>query len=784
MNALFKMAVVSGATAAVQLQISQGADPNARDGRGMSLLMHAAVRGHMETCRLLLEAGADPLLQSPEGMDALSLARRHGKTEAAEVLFTYVAKPEPAKTIPRDIPDDSFFPGEGGIDISAWEEEATDSHPPADDSTFLAGASALHRLISRHIPLDSDEDFSDTDFDLPELLPQRGRKSDADWLEEKALLVYGIRTGRVKGGLISEMCLGEDGADPDHLKRLMVVIGELGIQIDEDDCILEDGTCSWVEISAEEEDFPGLDDDGERVDEAIHFLAEMEDPGNDPLSSYFAEISRVPLLTREDEAALGIQIDAGKTHVLESIAVCPSAIARVLELADRVAARELPMWDLIEEPPDVYSSAGPPACLPAMGDAPDVSEEEEEERTVGGGDSGFEGDMWQAFETLRALHAETARARASGGSGACIKAATGVREVLGRIPLTSKVFAAACDEVRRIVNTVAESQEMIRSICTGRAGMPLSRFQQSFPGHETDLDWCCREIAAADGWGQGLAVESDAILSEQLRLTTIQQEAGIHLQDLHAAFRKIEAAEKEILSAKHEMIEANLRLVVFNAKKYQNRGLLLSDLVQEGNLGLIKAVDRFDYRLGFKFSTYATWWIRQAVTRAIADKGRTIRVPVHMFETVTKVLSARKSIQQHSGQEPSPEEIAESAGIPVGKVVRVLRLQDEPVSFDTPLNEELSCRDTIEDGTHAGPLENAIHSALKEKVSRVLATLPARAAKVVKLRMGIGTDHDHTLEEIAVGDGLTRERIRQIEAKALHKLRHPLRARLLRDFHV
>jgi RNA polymerase primary sigma factor len=778
-KALLKMAVISGATVSVQHQISRGADPNARDENDMTILMYAAVRGHAEICRFLLAAGSDPLLRNRDGVDALALAQHHGQKEVVEILLPYeVARLGGVQSL-VDASDESDFLLDGdGFDVGAWEEEPV-SEPPAGDSTLLTVASDLHRLISRHIPLDSDEDFSDIVFDLPEMLPLRRRKADTNWQAEKSLFSFAVRAGRVRNSAIEEIFSGNE-PDPDQIKRFRIVIGEMGIQVDEDDCILEGSVFDPTEVPAEWEGFVVPDEYDELVGEAIHFLAELE-ADTDPLSFYFSDIAGTPLLSREDEAELGLRIESGKAQLLNAIIVCLPAVSRILELADKVEAGEISIWDMVEEPSEIYAADGSPGWSTQVDDDALEKREEEDEELPGDLQVRLREEVGKIFENLRVFHHKASCAWTLNDSVAFKKAATGLREILCRLPLTSWALAAASLKVRELVNAVKESTENIQKLCTG-AGMPAHRFLKSFPTHETDLDWCCREIAAAEGWEQGLSIHSDEILSEQLKLVTLQKEAGIELPDLMSTAWRMKAAENEIQSAKHEMIKANLRLVVFNAKKYQNRGLPLSDLIQEGNLGLIKAVDKFDYRLGYKFSTYATWWIRQSITRAIADKARTIRIPVHMLEAVGKVLSARDNIRNSSGEEASPDDIAQATGISVDKIIKVLNLPEDPTSYDIPLNEELSQRDAIKDEMSDGPFEKVVRKDLKMRISWVLNTLAEREAKVLSFRNGIGADHDLTLEELATIEGVTRERIRQIEAKALDKLRHPARAKRLKDF--
>src|SRR6266699_5128963 len=363
-----------------------------------------------------------------------------------------------------------------------------------------------------------------------------------------------------------------------------------------------------------------------------------------------------------------------------------------------------------------------------------------------------------------------------------------VRDQIGgelmNIRFTARIIEKLCDSLRGMVEEVRSHEREIMNLCVNKGGMPRPQFIREFPGSETNMRWVKNEIAAARPWSGQLSRYEPNILEQQQKLLTIQKRIGIPLKDLKDINKQMSTGEAKARRAKREMTEANLRLVISIAKKYTNRGLQFLDLIQEGNIGLMKAVDKFEYRRGYKFSTYATWWIRQAITRAIADQARTIRIPVHMIETINKLIRTSRQLVQEYGREPTSEEIGKRMDIPVAKVRKVLKIAQEPISLETPIGEEEDSHlgDFIEDRGVVSPSDAVINLNLKEQTDQVLKTLTPREEKVIKMRFGVGDGSEHTLEEVGQNFAVTRERIRQIEAKALRKLRHPSRSRKLRAF--
>jgi len=335
-----------------------------------------------------------------------------------------------------------------------------------------------------------------------------------------------------------------------------------------------------------------------------------------------------------------------------------------------------------------------------------------------------------------------------------------------------------------MVERIRAHERVIMDLCVQKAHMPRKDFITSFPDNETDLKWLDKQIKAGHDYSAILAEHKDEILRAQQRLIAIQDEAGLTIGEIKDINRRMSIGEAKARRAKKEMVEANLRLVISIAKKYTNRGLQFLDLIQEGNIGLMKAVDKFEYRRGYKFSTYATWWIRQAITRSIADQARTIRIPVHMIETINKLVRTGRQMLHEIGREPTPEELAEKLQMPLEKVRKVMKIAKEPISLETPIGDEEDSQlgDFIEDKNAVLPLDSAIQENLKETTTRVLASLTPREERVLRMRFGIGMNTDHTLEEVGQQFSVTRERIRQIEAKALRKLKHPSRSRKLRSF--
>jgi RNA polymerase primary sigma factor len=353
-----------------------------------------------------------------------------------------------------------------------------------------------------------------------------------------------------------------------------------------------------------------------------------------------------------------------------------------------------------------------------------------------------------------------------------------------KIRFAAKQIEALCDSIRRLVEEVRGYERSIMELCVEKARVPRPHFIKEFPGKEGNLRWIKGEIEARHPWSEALERFEPAIVEKQQKLLALQDRVGIPIKDLKEINRQMSTGEAKARRAKREMTEANLRLVISIAKKYTNRGLQFLDLIQEGNIGLMKAVDKFEYRRGYKFSTYATWWIRQAITRSIADQARTIRIPVHMIETINKMNRISRQILQETGQEPDPALLAEKMEMPEDKIRKILKISKEPISMETPIGDDDDSHlgDFIEDQSTVAPNEAAVYASLRGVTKDVLDTLTPREAKVLRMRFGIEMNTDHTLEEVGKQFDVTRERIRQIEAKALRKLRHPSRSERLRSF--
>ncbi|XYJ09112.1 RNA polymerase sigma factor RpoD [Telluria sp. B2] len=518
----------------------------------------------------------------------------------------------------------------------------------------------------------------------------------------------------------------------------------------------------------------------------------------DPVRMYMREMGAVSLLTREGEIEIAKRIEGGLKDMVQAISACPITISEIIALSHKIASDELKIDEVVDGFVDLNESSTPsPAAASASSDDEEEEEEEEveeEEGAAGGGAAGYSTEQLaqlrkSALEKFALIEEQFDRMghafKSSGyGSAAYNKAQEIISNELLGIRFTAKVVEKLCDTLRGQMDEVRAIERAVLDICVNRCGMPRAHFIKVFPGNETDLEWGDREVDCAYPYSAVLSRNLPAIKELQQRMIDLQARVALPLADLRKINKQMAAGEKRARTAKREMTVANLRLVISIAKKYINRGLQFLDLIQEGNIGLLKAVDKFEYRRGYKFSTYATWWIRQAITRSIADMARTIRVPVHMIETINKMNRISRQIMQETGSEPDLATLAEKMEMPENKVREIMKIAKEPISMETPMGEDGDSQlgDFIEDNTTLAPLDAALHASMRNVIKEVLDSLTPREAKVLRMRYGVEMSNDHTLEEVGKQFDVTRERIRQIEAKAMSKLRQPSRSDKLKTF--
>jgi RNA polymerase primary sigma factor len=591
--------------------------------------------------------------------------------------------------------------------------------------------------------------------------------------KEQGFLTY----GEVNDHLPSEI------VDPEQIEDIVNMINDMGIPVyekapDSESLILADGPVAT---------------DDEAVEEAAAALATVDAEfgrTTDPVRMYMREMGTVELLTREGEIRIAKRIEEGLDAVRKALATFPATYDFLLNAYEPVKAGQGRLADIIvgfvdpNAPDEIAQPQNPKMMAAEKAESEDDEEDGEDEEALETGPDPVEAA--NRFAAIQKLHAQVTKALdgAAAKEPKTLKARKKLSDQFMELKLAPKLFDALIDNLRAHVSTIRGLEKEIMQVCVKQAGMPRKDFITIFPKNETKLAWIDKQIKLKRKHSAALARLKPDIIARQQSILDLEKVLHLSIHEIKEINREVAVGEARARRAKKEMVEANLRLVISIAKKYTNRGLQFLDLIQEGNIGLMKAVDKFEYRRGYKFSTYATWWIRQAITRSIADQARTIRIPVHMIETINKLNRISRQMLQEMGREPTPDELAVRMEMPEDKVRKVLKIAKEPISMETPIgdDEDSHLGDFIEDSSVQSPVDSATMESLRETTHAVLAQLTPREAKVLRMRFGIDLNTDHTLEEVGKQFDVTRERIRQIEAKALRKLRHPSRSEQLRSF--
>ncbi len=624
------------------------------------------------------------------------------------------------------------------------------------------------------------------EFVTPELLQANAEERRT---RLKSLILLGKERGYLTYAEINDH-LPDDVQNSEQIDGIIGMINDMGIQV------YEEAPDAEVLLMS---DAPAAVTDEDAVEEAEAALATVDSEfgrTTDPVRMYMREMGTVDLLTRESEIEIARRIEDGLKHMVQAIAACPTTIAALLALVDKVEKDELSVDDLVDGLID--ADIGLDDAITEEADEEEESDDdadEEEDDDEDGAKAAaisaealakLKDEVLTRFAVVRAAHQKMMVILAKNGSQDAEYQAllSEILEELTAFRFSAKQVESLCDQVRDLVAAVRGHERKVLDFCVEKSGMPRLHFIKSFPGNESNLDWLAEELKIDAPYIEKLSRYNHSIVDQQQQLIDLEAKVGIPIKELKEINKQMSTGEARARRAKREMIEANLRLVISIAKKYTNRGLQFLDLIQEGNIGLMKAVDKFEYRRGFKFSTYATWWIRQAITRSIADQARTIRIPVHMIETINKMNRISRQILQETGIEPDPALLAEKMEMPEDKIRKILKISKEPISMETPIgdDEDSHLGDFIEDSTTLAPVDAAVYASLRDATSEVLESLTPREAKVLRMRFGIEMNTDHTLEEVGKQFDVTRERIRQIEAKALRKLRHPTRSERLRSF--
>ena len=588
----------------------------------------------------------------------------------------------------------------------------------------------------------------------------------------KLLIAKGKEQGYLTYSEVNDH-LPEGIVDPEQIEDIISMINDMGIAVHE---VPPDADALLLMGSTVNAD----DDETEEAAVALATIDSEFGRTTDPVRMYMREMGTVDLLTREGEIKIAKRIEKGLNQALAALAAYPPTISALIGEFERFEAGEAKLTDLLTGYIDPNAKEEE---IPTPKQRAAASEDDDEEEVDLGPDPQ---EAAERFGKMRRAYQRLVDATGKHGSGTAQtdKIRHSLVGQFMQLKLTPKLIDRLTSRLREVIERVRANERAVMRMCVQDAKMPRKRFIEIFPGNESRVQWLHVQVRKNYPWGDALKPFSKDIKRHQLRLGVTEREGMVSITEIKEINRRMSIGEAKARRAKKEMVEANLRLVISIAKKYTNRGLQFLDLIQEGNIGLMKAVDKFEYRRGYKFSTYATWWIRQAITRSIADQARTIRIPVHMIETINKLNRISRQILQEMGREPTPDELAERMEMPEEKVRKVLKIAKEPISMETPIgdDEDSHLGDFIEDLSIVSPVDSATAEGLRESTQNILAGLTPREAKVLRMRFGIEMNTDHTLEEVGKQFDVTRERIRQIEAKALRKLRHPSRSEQLRSF--
>jgi RNA polymerase primary sigma factor len=628
------------------------------------------------------------------------------------------------------------------------------------------------------------------------LIPPELPKEDAE--TRRTRLKNLIKLGKDRGFLTYAEIndhLPDDLVDAEQIEAIISTFGDMGIQVYDQAPDQEQLLISPDQPAAT----PSDDDVEEQAEAALSTVDSEFGRTTDPVRMYMREMGSVELLTREGEIEIAKRIEEGLRHMIQAISACPTTVQDILDLAEKVEKEESRIDEVVDGliDPNAKDSFDPKKAAVAAAEPTEEEEEEQIEEEEGASEEEenaaqtasllkLRTEALEKFARIRRLFEKLKKALENKGSRD--KDYLKVRDQIGAelmtIRFTARTVERLCDSVRSLVEEIRSHERQIQDILVNKAQMPRQHFIKVYSGAEGSKRWLTAEINAGHPWTEALVRLEPAVLELLGKMQGVQQKIGISIRDLKDINKQMSTGEAKARRAKREMTEANLRLVISIAKKYTNRGLQFLDLIQEGNIGLMKAVDKFEYRRGYKFSTYATWWIRQAITRSIADQARTIRIPVHMIETINKMNRISRQILQETGSEPDPATLALKMEMPEEKIRKILKISKEPISMETPIGDDDDSHlgDFIEDQSTMAPADAATYASLRDVTKEVLDTLTPREAKVLRMRFGIEMSTDHTLEEVGKQFDVTRERIRQIEAKALRKLRHPSRSERLKSF--